>query len=165
MAPESELILKGLIRKILTSSNAGRQKTVEVRGGGYVEKVDPDEDFRERICAVPPRSPAESLKAFHLPQGFHVEQAAAEPLVCSCVDLAFDENGRLFVAEMIPYAENNSSALGSPTGRVVLLEDTHGTGRFDKSTVYAQGLIWPTGLACFDGGVFVAAAPTCGTSK
>lgn len=131
----------------------------EIRQGVYVEKVDPRVDYKDRMVHVPPQSPADSLRAFHLVPGMRLEQVAAEPLVCSCVDLAFDEDGRLYVAEMIPYAEKNSSAFGSPRGRIVVLEDTDGDGRFDRSTVFAEGLVWPTGLACFDGGLFVAAAP------
>jgi putative membrane-bound dehydrogenase-like protein len=153
--------LLGLLAPAVSLSPAqdARQGVTEIRQGGYVEKVDPKVDYRDRLVRVPPRSPQDSLAAFHLVPGLRLEQVAAEPLVCSCVDLAFDENGRLYVAEMIPYAENNSAAFGSPKGRVVMLEDFDGDGKFDRSTVYAEGLVWPTGLACFDGGVFVAAAP------
>ncbi|MDZ4287959.1 MAG: PVC-type heme-binding CxxCH protein, partial [Prosthecobacter sp.] len=42
---------------------------------------------------------------------------------------------------------------------VRLLEDADGDGVFDKSTVFAGGLSWPTGVACWKGGVFVAATP------
>ncbi|NQU25148.1 MAG: c-type cytochrome [Candidatus Nealsonbacteria bacterium] len=131
----------------------------EIRQGGYVEKVDPSVDYTDRLPRIPPKEPAESLKTFHIVPGLRIEQVAAEPLVRDAVDLAFDENGRLFVAEMIPYAEGGTSKFGSPGGRVSMLEDTDGDGRFDRSTVYADKLVWPTGVACFDGGIFVAAAP------
>ena len=136
-----------------------RPPIVEVRQGGYVEKVDPSVDYKQRLPRIAPRSPDESLQAFHIVPGLHVELAAAEPLVADPVDLAFDENGRLFVAEMIPYAQGGSSQPGSPDGRVSVLEDFDGDGRFDRSTVLVDKLVWPTGIACFDGGVFVAAAP------
>lgn len=131
----------------------------EIRQGGYVEKVNPNVDYKDRLPRIPPRSPAESMKAFHIEPGFRLDQVAAEPLTCSCVDLCFDENGRLFVAEMVPYAENNSSAFGSPSGRVVMLEDTDGDGIFDRATVYVDKLVWPTGLTWCDGGLFIVAAP------
>lgn len=135
------------------------KEAYEIRQGGYVEKVDPKVDYSDRLPRIPPREPAESLKAFHIVPGFRVELVASEPMIRDAVDLAFDEDGRLFVAEMIPYAEGGTSTYGSPNGRVSLLEDTDGDGKFDRSTVYVDKLVWPTGLACFDGGIFIAAAP------
>jgi len=44
-------------------------------------------------------------------------------------------------------------------GRVRLLEDTDGDGKFDKSTIFLDRLSWPTAVLCYDGGVFVGAAP------
>jgi putative membrane-bound dehydrogenase-like protein len=40
-----------------------------------------------------------------------------------------------------------------------LLEDTNGDGVFDKSSIYAENLPWPTGVFCYDGGIFVIATP------
>ncbi len=134
-------------------------KPREIRQGGYVEKVDPNVDYKDRLPRIPPKEPAESLKAFHLAPGFRIETAAAEPLVRDAVDMTFDADGRMYVAEMIPYAEGGTSAFGSPGGRVSMLEDGDGDGRFDRSTVFVDQLVWPTGLTCFDGGVFIVAAP------
>jgi len=131
----------------------------EIRQGGYVEKVDPNVDYKDRLPRIAPKEPGESLKSFHVIPGFRIELVAAEPLVRDPVDMAFDADGRLYVAEMIPYAEGNSSQFGSPGGRVSALEDTDNDGRFDKSTVFADKLVWPTGVGCFDGGVFIIAAP------
>ena len=111
------------------------------------------------------RELAESLKGMHILPGFRLEPVATEPLVASCVDLAFDENGRLYVAEMVAYAEGNTAKFGSPQSRVSLLEDTDGDGKFDKRTVFVEHLVWPTGLACFDGGVFIAARRICCTAR
>lgn len=143
----------------LGAEPAAEPQPVEIRQGGYVEKVDPRVDYQHRLPRVPPRAPAESLQGLHLIPGFRLEQVATEPLVASCVDLAFDENGRLYVAEMVAYAEGNTAKFGSPQSRVSLLEDTDGDGQFDKRTVFVDRLVWPTGVACFDGGVFIAAAP------
>ena len=84
-----------------------------------------------------------------------MEQTAAEPLVHSPVAIDFDENGRMYVVEMIDYSEQDKEFLGA----VRVLEDTDGDGRFDKSTVLADKLSWPTAIACYDGGAFVGAAP------
>src|SRR5262249_28873007 len=58
-----------------------------------------DEDYASALPRVPPKSPAESLKAFRLHPGFRIELAAVEPNVTSPVALDFDEDGRLYVAE------------------------------------------------------------------
>ena len=78
-------------------------------------------------------------------------------MVVAPVAMAFDENGRLFVAEMRDYPGNRNA---SPhLGRIRLLEDPEGEGEFTASTVYAEDLPWPSALACYDGGLFVSAAP------
>ena len=104
---------------------------------------------------VPPTEPERALATFQVKPGFKLEMAAAEPLVVSPVAIAFDEDGRLFIVEMIDYSERRDERLG----RIRLLEDTDGDGRFDKSKVFAMGLPWPTAVICYDGGVFVGATP------
>ena len=104
---------------------------------------------------VPATPPERATNTFALKPGFRAELVAAEPLVMSPVAMSFDENGRLYVVEMRDYSERRPEQLG----RVRLLEDTDGDGRFDKSTVFAQDMPWPTAVICWDGGVFVAATP------
>ncbi len=95
------------------------------------------------------------MATFRLKKGFRIELAAAEPQVVDPVSMAFDADGRLFVVEMIGYSERRADRLG----RIRLLEDTDDDGRFDKATIYAQGLAWPTAVICHDGGVFVVVTP------
>ena len=71
--------------------------------------------------------------------------------------MAFDEDGRLFVAEMIDYSERREET--PHAGRIRLLEDVDGDGTFDKATVFADNLPWPTALICSRGGVYVGATP------
>ncbi|HKS37133.1 MAG TPA: hypothetical protein VJW76_08090 [Verrucomicrobiae bacterium] len=75
-------------------------------------------------------------------------------MVTEPIALAFDEDGRLFVAEMRDFPEGDKEH----HGQVKRLEDTDGDGRFDKSTVFADGLRWPSAVHCYGGGVFVGAA-------
>ncbi len=104
---------------------------------------------------VPPVEAKDALGTFKVKAGFHLELVAAEPLVVDPIAMSFDEHGRLYVVEMRDYSERRAEKLG----RIRLLEDTDGDGRFDKSTVFAEGLPWPTAVFCADGGVFVAATP------
>src|SRR5262245_39613118 len=95
--------------------------------------------------AMPRIRPVEAgraLATFQLREGFRLEQVAAEPLVVDPVEMAFDEDGRLFVAEMPDYPERSSQRLGL----IRRLEDTDGDGRFDKATVFARDLAWPTAI-------------------
>ena len=111
--------------------------------------------FKEELPRIPPKSPAEAMATFQVHPGFHLDQAAAEPLVHSPVAISFDEQGRAYVAEMIDYSEQATEHLGA----VRRLTDRDGDGRFDESTVFAEKLSWPTAIVCYDGGVFIGAAP------
>jgi putative membrane-bound dehydrogenase-like protein len=108
-----------------------------------------------------PRIPAveakDALKTFEVKKGFHVEMVASEPNIASPVAVSFDENGRMYVVEMIDYSERRDET--PHLGRIRLLEDTDGDGVYDKSTVFADNLAWPTAVFCYQGGVFVGATP------
>lgn len=104
---------------------------------------------------LPPKSPEEALATFELDPDFRIDLVAAEPLLADPVAISFDENGVLYVCEMRDYSERREEKLG----RISRLEDRDGDGRMDHATVFAEGLSWPTGILCFDGGVFVMAAP------
>ena len=107
---------------------------------------------------VPPTEPDKALSTFQIKRGFHPELVAAEPLVVDPIAMAFDEDGRLFVVEMRDYPERRNQT--PHLGRIRLLQDTDGDGRFDKSTVYVDDLPWPTAVLCWNGGVFVGAPPS-----
>jgi putative membrane-bound dehydrogenase-like protein len=48
---------------------------------------------------------------------------------------------------------------GKPGGRIKVLEDTTGTGKYDKATVFLDGLAFPTGVLPWGKGVLVTCAP------
>jgi len=114
-----------------------------------------NQDFKSKLPRIAPTEPADALKTFTVAPGFKIEQVAAEPLVNSPVAMEWDENGRLFVCEMRGYSEDREKSLS----RVSMLEDLDGDGRYDKSTVFADKLLWPTAVFCYDGGLFVGDAP------
>src|SRR5262249_23670272 len=108
-----------------------------------------------RPDTVPPTSVIAS--SFEIKKGFRIELVTPGTMISSPVAMAFDERGRLFVVEMRDYP--NARASIPHLGRVRLLEDSDGDGVFDSTTVYADNLPWPSAIACYDGGIFVAATP------
>lgn len=109
----------------------------------------------DELPRVAPLSPEKALASFQIRPGFRLELAACEPEVVDPVAMAFDENSALYVVEMRDYSERRDEKLS----RVRKLEDRDGDGRFEKSTVFLDGLPWATSVTCWDGGVFVAASP------
>lgn len=105
-----------------------------------------------------PRTPAEALQSFEVAPGLAVDLVAAEPLVASPCAMAFDEKGRLFVAENRGYPIGPKE--GEPgAGKIALLEDTNGDGKMDKRTTFAEGLPFPNGVLPWKGGLLVTSAP------
>ena len=78
----------------------------------------------------PPRAaPAtHALPGFLLRPGFRLELVAEAPQVEAPVAMAFDENGRLFVAEMRDFPNRRQET--PHLGRIRLLQDTTGTGKY-----------------------------------
>jgi putative membrane-bound dehydrogenase-like protein len=117
-------------------------------------------EAKKQVKAAPPGAAgrgADPLAGFSVKPGFRLELVAEAPMVESPVALAFDERGRLFVAEMRDYPDRRDEE--PHRGRIRVLEDLDEEGKFQTSTVYADDLAWPSALACYNGGVFVAATP------
>ncbi len=94
-------------------------------------------------------SPEESLKTFQLPKGYRLELVASEPMVEEPVAIAWDGNGRMYVAEMLTYMQDaNASGEQEPRSRISLLEDTNNDGKMDKSTVFIDNLLLPRMIQC-----------------
>jgi putative heme-binding domain-containing protein len=102
---------------------------------------------------VPDPDPEIERRSFQLADGFEVNLFAADPLLAKPIQMNFDAAGRLWVAcsEVYPQIRPGQKA----NDKVIILEDRAGTGRADKTTVFADGLLIPTGLVPGDGGVYV----------
>ncbi|HEU5148648.1 MAG TPA: PVC-type heme-binding CxxCH protein, partial [Chryseosolibacter sp.] len=99
--------------------------------------------------------PAEdAIATFALQSGFKIELVAAEPLIADPVAMEIDENGNMYVVENHGYPLDKTKA-----SRVKLLRDTDGDGRMDKSTVFADTLMMPTGVMRWKNGIIVTDAP------
>src|SRR4026207_1397798 len=116
--------------------------------------AEPEADVGD-LPRIPPTEPNKAFGTFKIKPGFRIELAAGETNVTDPVALSFDEDGRMYVVEMRDYSERRDERLGE----VRLLEDTDNDGTFEKSTVFADALPWPTAVICYGGGVFVATTP------
>jgi putative heme-binding domain-containing protein len=103
---------------------------------------------------VPDPDPELERKSFQVADGFEVNLFAADPLLAKPIQMNFDAAGRLWVAcsEVYPQIKPGQKA----NDKIIILEDTKGVGKADKTTVFADGLLIPTGLEPGDGGVYAA---------
>lgn len=111
------------------------------------------------IYAVDPLTPQEAVKSFQLASGWTISLAAAEPDVIDPVAACFDAQGRLFVCEMTGYPNGGLGTGEEKRGRIRLLVDKNGDGKFDESKIFAEGLRFPTGIVPWKKGFIVANAP------
>src|SRR5206468_1267849 len=98
----------------------------------------------------PALTPAQALKKMKVPPGLSVELVASESRIVNPVAMTFDERGRIWVTESLEYPRQSA---GPGRDRIKVLEDTKGTGKIDKVTVFAEGLNIPSGIAVGHGGV------------
>ncbi len=91
---------------------------------------------------------------FEVAEGFEVNLYAENPLLNKPIQMNFDPQGRLWVAssEVYPQIEPGQEK----TDKIIVLEDTNGDGKAEKATVFADGLLLPTGVEPGDGGCYVA---------
>src|SRR5437588_2803263 len=99
-------------------------------------------------------SPVQELTTFHFADpNLTADLVASEPDVVAPVAIAWDADGRLFVAEMTDYPS------GPVSGRIRLLEDRDRDGRYERATIFADKIAFPNGVMPWNGGVLVTAAP------
>ena len=92
---------------------------------------------------------------------------ADETLVRNPTSISVDERGRVWVTEAVNYRnwQNHQGHLNQVShaagDRIVILEDSDGDGRADRSTVFAQDaeLVAPTGICVLGDKVFVSCSP------
>jgi len=96
-------------------------------------------------------------KPYILHKALDISLIASEPDIVDPVALTFDHNCRLFVVEMRDYP--NGVTNKKKGGAIKLLSDTNGDGEFDKVTLFAKNLSYPTSATAWKDGILVAAPP------
>ena len=110
--------------------------------------------FAQRDAKVPDPDPELERKTFQVADGFEVNLFAADPLLAKPIQMNFDAAGRLWVASSEAYPQIKPGQVAND--KIIILEDTKGVGRADKTTVFMGGLLIPTGIEPGDGGCYVA---------
>jgi len=101
-----------------------------------------------------PLTPEAELRSFEFADKMlTAELVAAEPDIVSPVAIAWDADGRLFVAEMRDYPNATNG------GTIRVLQDRDRDGRYETSSVFADGLRFPNSVLPWNGGVLVTSAP------
>lgn len=95
-----------------------------------------------------------------VPAGYEIVEAAAPPLVKFPMLAAFDDRGRLFVAENAGVNLDDKALAEQAPSLIRVLEDDNGDGIFDRSTVFADRLTFPQGVLWHDGALYVASPPS-----
>jgi len=114
----------------------------------------PSMAFGQGKATVPDPDPELERKTFIVAPGFEVNLYASDPLLAKPIQMNFDPQGRLWIAssEIYPQIKPGEKA----NDKIIILEDTDGDGKAEKTTVFADGLLIPTGVIPGDGGAYVA---------
>ncbi|HEY5824446.1 MAG TPA: HEAT repeat domain-containing protein, partial [Cyclobacteriaceae bacterium] len=126
------------------------QKEVKYQDEIYIKpKIDPNPVLKSQ-------SPEESLTSLYLPKGYHAELVANEPMVNEPVSIAWDGNGKMYVAQMMTYMQDaDATNENMPWSRISLLEDTDDDGEMDKSRVFIDSMVLPRIMLPLDDRVIV----------
>jgi putative membrane-bound dehydrogenase-like protein len=109
--------------------------------------------------AAPAPLPPVQVSDLRVPDGFVVERVAGPPLVEYPMMAGFDERGRLFVAENAGVNLPFEQLVADPPSKILMLEDTDADGTFDRRTVFADKLTFPSGALWHRGALYVTSPP------
>ncbi|MFM7148830.1 MAG: dehydrogenase, partial [Gemmataceae bacterium] len=97
------------------------------------------------IVGTDPLSPEQERQQFRLPPGFEAQLVAAEPDIFKPMNIAFDDQGRLWVTDTLEYPFPARPGV-KPRDTVKILEDFGPDGRARKISTFADGLNIPIGV-------------------
>jgi putative membrane-bound dehydrogenase-like protein len=103
--------------------------------------------------------PEEAAATIRLPEGFRANVFAAEPDVRNPIAMAWDDRGRLWIAENYTYAERTVRLAGRFRDRILIFRDENRDGRAEAPSVFAEDLVGLTGIEVAPEGVYAMCPP------
>ncbi|MBA3315442.1 MAG: sorbosone dehydrogenase [Planctomycetaceae bacterium] len=111
--------------------------------------------FAQRdLTDIPDPDPMKQLEQLKVAEGFEINLFASDPDIAKPIHSNWDARGRLWVATSSVYPQLEPGEVAND--KIVVLEDTTGDGKADKTTVFADGLLIPTGVLPAGNGAYVA---------
>jgi putative heme-binding domain-containing protein len=139
--------------KLIAELRKPRRHTIEV-----VPSTGAGQPAPKIVKPAPVPPPLKQLPPpqFDVDPNLEISLYAENPLLAKPIHMNFDAQGRLWVASSEVYPQIKP---GQPqTDKIIILEDTDGDGKAEKSTVFADGLLIPTGILPGDGGAYIGAS-------
>jgi len=99
------------------------------------------------------------LELFRVAEGLEITLWAATPMLHNPTNIDIDRDGRIWVAEGVRYRRHHTR---QPEGdRIVVLQDSDGDGKADKSHTFVQepALVAPLGVSVIDNQIVVSQPP------
>jgi uncharacterized protein len=159
--PGFHTLMKNAITWAIGPGIAARLSALAIAPLQYSDAPVPVPNYERRNPAPKlqqPLSTAEAAKHLQIPPGFELQLFAAEPLIAGNPEaMAWDERGRLWIAETKDYP-NNPQPGGQGNDVIKILEDVNHDGRADKATIFADKLTIVSSLVFANGGVIVSQA-------
>ena len=85
------------------------------------------------------REAGDGLRYLEVYPGLEATLFASEPMMASPTNIDVDERGRVWVCDVMNYRGHALEEAREEGDRILILEDTDGDGKADKSTVFYQG--------------------------
>ena len=102
-------------------------------------------------------SSQQATAALQVRDGYRLKLIASEPLITDPISARLDRRGRLWVVEMPDYPSGPLDG-NTPSGRIKILEDRDADGTFDQATIFAEQLLFATGIQPYRDGAIVTLA-------
>ena len=145
----------------LTGFALSAQPTQKSSAANSAPKAEAPATKKQAAPALPidPPAPYIPLDMLAVPDGFEVTLWSKTPDFRNPSNMDIDSHGRIWVTEAYNYRRHKGK---DPAGdRIMVLEDTDGDGKADKSHVFVQeeALLAPLGIAVIDNKIYVSCAP------
>lgn len=109
---------------------------------------------QRNLTDIPDPDPEIERRSFQVADGLEVSLYAADPLIAKPIQMNFDARGRLWIASSEVYPQIAPGQVAND--KILVLEDKDGDGKAESTTVFADGLLIPTGVEPGNGGAYVA---------